>query len=747
MQIILVGADLEENIGLGMVAAVAVAGGHEVTVVPLNEAAGLPAAAARIMAAGPHVVGLSIQFQHRAGEFLALSRSLRARGYGGHITCGGQFPSQAWQDVLADDNGVDSVVLHDGEQTFAELLQALASGGELAQVPGLAQVDPQGEPRRTAGRRLQDDLDRYPFPHRYRPHTRHVGVPFVPILGGRGCWGACAFCSIIAGLDQARDHGGARRLRFRSEQNLAAEMALQWHGAGGRAVFCLHDDSLLLPRPEDSLRRLRTLRQCLDEHGVGPVALVGKCRPDTLTADLAFKLRELGVVRLFVGVENASQAGSDHLGRGVPVEQAHQAVQACHQAGIFCCYNLLVFEPRATLEDVQDNIDFMRRHPYFPVNFCRAEAYHGTALQQDLGRRGALRGSYLGYDYRLQDDRAELLFRICAAAFGERNYARRGVHNRYMGLGYCARLLEFFYGERNGQRAALARQAEQLTRDIVLESASFLEQALDLAQQVDLAERRHIERETARLGLRVAEADRFQHARLDRIFDELQAFADQQPAPARPRAPRSLMQTVQRAAGAMAVAGLLFSADAMLSGCGNREVPTDAGPPDGIWPTDDAPNPDQGPDLHFDSAPDGIWPTDDAPHPDLPPDIHIDPAPTPDGPPSADSGTAALSPDAAAGHWYDSGPRVARRSLDLPLFAPPAVSIRATATQAGARLELTCTDAPVTMRWEGDGQLQGQGMQVTWTPDSDTDQARVAVRAAGGVAVATIRAKQLLHRG
>ena len=779
MKIVLVGADLEENIGVGMVAAVAEAAGHRVAVVPCNEAAAVAAAAARIEAAAPHVVGLSIQFQHRAGEFLALSRRLRSLGYGGHITCGGQFPSQAWREVLTDHNGVDSVVLHDGEETFAALLGALERGRELDDVPGLALVGAGGVARRTPARPLQPDLDRYPFPSRYRPHTRHVGVPFVPILGSRGCWGGCSFCSIVAGLREARARGGGRKLRQRSPGNLAAEMALRWHAVGGKAVFCLHDDSLLLPRPADSLRRLRALRSALDGHGVGQVAMVGKCRPDTLTADLAVELRKLGVVRLFVGVENASQRGSDHLGRGVPVELAHRAVEACRQAGIFCCYNLLVFEPRATLDDVQDNIDFLRRHPYFPANFCRAEAYHGTTLQQDLARRGALRGSYLGYDYRLQDDRAELLFRICAAAFRERNYARRGVHNRYMGLGYCARLLEFFHAERGGRRAALVGEAEQLTRSIVLESASFLQEALDLARQVDLADRDLVERETALLGLRVAAADRYQHARLDHVFDQMQAFTEDDPAPVSRRPPRGLVQAIQRAASTVAVAGLLFSADAMLSGCGDREVPTDAGAPDrDIWPTDDAPHPPH-PDVHFDSAPDGIWPTDDAPHPpdiwptddaphpDLPPgdlypplpdmpDLHIDLAPADMGtpgpdvgpPPTTDGGTAALLPgDDAAGQWSDSGPRVARRSLDLPLFAPPSVSIQATAVEGGARLRLCCAEDPITLRWEGDGRLEGEGPEVTWLTDSATDQVRVGVRSLGGVAVAALRAVDIPGRG
>jgi len=53
-------------------------------------------------------------------------------------------------------------------------------------------------------------------------------------------------------------------------------------------------------------------------------------------------------VRLYVGVENTSEGGSVHLNRRVDVEQVGRALDACRDAGIFTCYNLLLFEPQAT---------------------------------------------------------------------------------------------------------------------------------------------------------------------------------------------------------------------------------------------------------------------------------------------------------------------------------------------------------------------------------------------------------------
>ena len=187
MRVHLIGADLEENLALGILAAVVERLGHTARILAFNDDSMIDAVARRALAGAPDVIGLSMQFQHRAAEFQALARRLRALGFRGHLTAGGQLATLAWRETLDPAHGVDTIVLHDGEETLAELLGAIERGARLADVPGLALRADDGAPIRTAARRLLDDLDAVPFPRRYRPHSLHLGVPFIPIMGGRGC--------------------------------------------------------------------------------------------------------------------------------------------------------------------------------------------------------------------------------------------------------------------------------------------------------------------------------------------------------------------------------------------------------------------------------------------------------------------------------------------------------------------------------------------------------------------------------
>ena len=574
MRLTLVGADLEENLGMGMIAAAATAAGHRVEVLAFNDSGQTPDLANRISSSGPDVVGLAAQFQHRGTDFLRLATALRNSGFRGHITAGGHFATMGYAGVLAGRYGVDSVVLYDGEDTIVDLLAALAARRSLEEVAGLAFRNASGAVVRTAPRFLPQDLDALPIVQRYRPHTRHMRIPFVPVSGGRGCWASCSFCSITTVLRDARAHGAhSKLLRLRSPNDVAAEMAVLARAVGGSAIFCFHDENFLLPRPADSLARVEAIKRYLDDVGVERAAFVGKCRPDTLTPALARRLAELGVIRLYVGIENASQRGAGHLNRRVAVASMGQALDACTEAGITPCYNLLLFEPETSLSDVAENIAFMRRYAEIPVNFCRAEPYLGTPLHRGLAEKGKLSGSFLGWDYRLADDRAELLFRISSAAFRERNFASEGVANRYMGLNYSCGVLDWFYRVGDIRKERLRERARELTKNISLDTAELLEQALDLAAQLDPHDDDQVARETAQLGLRVAAADRIWHAALDALMADLRAFA----ATGRRResVPRRPAGQVVRAAQGAAFAGWLAL---WAPGCADGlTVPSDGG--------------------------------------------------------------------------------------------------------------------------------------------------------------------------
>ncbi len=418
------------------------------------------------------------------------------------------------------------------------------------------------------------------------------------------------------------------------------------------------------------------------------------------------------------------------------------------------------------------NVRFMREHADHPVNFCRAEPYHGTPLYEDLAARGTLSGSHLGWDYRMEDPRAELLFRVVAAAFRQRNFDSDGVANRYMGLGYSAKLLEFFHDD--PKVAALARRARELTRGVALETADLLEEAIALASRVDPGDHDTVERETALLGLKVAAADRGWHVLLDALYADMGEHARRAQRPRRrPAVPRALARAAQQMAMGASIA--LWATG--VAGCAGNvvdPVPQDAGradlqvvdppPPDAgrdatpdRWVVDPAPL-DAGRDV---INPEDRWVVDPAPQdagmPDIvpvdppPPDAGVEDVPRIVDPPPPDAGRRDAMRLPRKGlplidQWRDTAPRRSLRDTAVALHAPPDASLSTSREDDRVTVRVEGIVGAASARWEGDGLIEGDGLSARWTPVDPDDQLRVALRIRGGVAVLALRASDVDRR-
>ena len=132
----LVGSEFEENLSLRYLAAAVQAAGFRAEIVPYNDPGGREDALRRILARPPLVVGISVPFQLRARELLTLAEDLRARGYPGHLCVGGHFATFEYENLLRDFPAVDSVVRHEGEDTFRELCEHVRDGQALGPIPG-----------------------------------------------------------------------------------------------------------------------------------------------------------------------------------------------------------------------------------------------------------------------------------------------------------------------------------------------------------------------------------------------------------------------------------------------------------------------------------------------------------------------------------------------------------------------------------------------------------------------------------
>ena len=463
MHVVLVGAEFEENLAVRYLWGALEAADHQVTQVVFNRGKDLERAAHDIVASGAAVAGLSMVFTARGREFAALATRVRELGFRGHLVAGGHFAGFYAEELLRDVGALDSVALGEGENILCELVSKL---DDLGAIEGLVW-------RRGAGAEIvrnhaalkPPDLDVLPWPPRKSPLDDYLGIPVSNILSSRGCSHSCAFCSIAAWHKLC---GGAR-VRMRSVERVADEMAAL-HQRGVR-IFNFHDDNFLPPGRAARLERVAELGRAIRARRLGRIAFAIKARPDALDEELLRQLVELGLFRVFLGIEAGTADSLQALGRRQRVEDNVRALELVNRLGIHCCFNLLVLNPESTLEDLAGNVRFLREQPRNPMNFCRTEIYAGTPLELRLRAEGRLRGDYWGYDYRIADERAQAAFELIFPCFEQRNFGEHGLHHLCMQVDYEHQLRGHFFG----LRSELACKVKRYVVRVNLDTASHLE--------------------------------------------------------------------------------------------------------------------------------------------------------------------------------------------------------------------------------------------------------------------------------
>jgi radical SAM superfamily enzyme YgiQ (UPF0313 family) len=438
MRVSLVGAELEENLGLRYMASALEAAGHDADIVPFATEFEIPEVVRRILAFNPAIAGLSMVFTGRGREFCALAQALRRGGFRGHLIGGGHFASLNAERLLSEFGEFDSIALGEGEELLCFLAKNLA---DVSQVQGLCYRRPDGSLAVNPSRGNPDDLDALAFPKRTVFH-KYFGKPIASVLTSRGCWRDCAFCSINAWYKQ----GGGKRFRIRSIENIVAELKELYFERGVR-IFNFQDDNFFLPDPAQATERFTRLRDGLRKEGVGRIAIAVKARPDSITRESIDVLDDLGLFRVFLGVENASETGLRNLNRKSSVAEILNALEILNEHGVHIAYNLLMFEPETTLDELLVNLRFMERHIENPFNFCRAEAYAGTGLEAKLVSEGRLVGDHFGFDYRLKHADSEAFHQIANFAFFNRNFSDYGLHYFNMQVDFYFQLLRRFHPE------------------------------------------------------------------------------------------------------------------------------------------------------------------------------------------------------------------------------------------------------------------------------------------------------------
>lgn len=395
----------------------------------------------------PLAVGFSVIFENHLYEFQELMEYLRTSGIQSHFTAGGHFASLRPGEFFSLFSSLDSIVRFEGEHTILELMDCLQKQKEWTRIQGISFLK-EGELVNTSLRALEPDLDTFPFPFRSGLKEFALGKNYATLIAGRGCVYHCAFCDIREFYGQPP--GPVKRIRKPEMVVKEMEHLYKEHDC---SVFLFQDDDFPVAVSRN-LQWIDTFCRSLEERDLaGKIMWKMNCRPDEVDAELFGLMKQHGLFKVYLGIENGTDEGLLRMNKRLTVADNIRGIEILKDLGIDLDYGFMLFQPDSTFNSINDNLAFLEQvcgDGYMPVSFLKMMPYLETMVEKELRLAGRLKGRPGFLDYDFLEGSMDDLYAFVSDCFANWFHTSQGATNlAKWGVNYLA-VYTFYYGVPEG---------------------------------------------------------------------------------------------------------------------------------------------------------------------------------------------------------------------------------------------------------------------------------------------------------
>ena len=315
----------------------------------------------------PDIVGITAYTSH-----VNVIRRLFAqiKGWDSRVltVVGGHHATVMPEDFLSP--FIDLIAIGEGVFAFKEIVTRVGKGEPFDGMPGVAFA--KGDSLIRTDSQAAVDLDVFPFPDRrltakYRKHYYSEWMkPLASIRTSKGCPYRCKFCA------QWKVAGG--RYFKREPRRIVEELAK----IEEECVFFADDESLI------DAARMTMLAQLIKEAGINKrYFLYGRSDTITQNPELLRVWRDIGLERVFVGLEFFRDADLNYIRKNSTSEDNENAVRILHGLGIDV-YASFIVRPEFTKADFAALRKYCQRLELNFATFAVLTPLPGTDLYQEV---------------------------------------------------------------------------------------------------------------------------------------------------------------------------------------------------------------------------------------------------------------------------------------------------------------------------------------------------------------------------
>lgn len=292
----------------------------------------------------PSVVGVSAAYSLLYPTSLAVLELCKAIDPTLSCGIGGTHVSYLDEQTFVDCEAVDWVVRGEGEWALLDLLRALKTGSDLADVRNLTYR--LGDQVIVNPMRDKGDLEELPpLDYELLPR-RFVETMSVSIVASRGCAYKCTYCN------ESKFWG--QDVRRRAVSVVADEIRSLVTRYGNRAVG-LEDSMFDMHHPH-----FFELMKQLEGVELNPSFYI-LSRVDTVTPDGFAAMKRAGIKNLVVGIESASPVVLKKMGKRIDMFQAMTALRAARKADLTVGSFWIIGHPGDTPVEADTSLEALQR--------------------------------------------------------------------------------------------------------------------------------------------------------------------------------------------------------------------------------------------------------------------------------------------------------------------------------------------------------------------------------------------------
>lgn len=300
-----------------------------------------------------------------------------------HISLGGIFATNSFQIILSEIKELDSIILGDGEETLLQLANAIYNHHNWTKINHLTYPDDPLLDQKTP--KFDTDLSTLPNPSRDTlPIVLKNGL-YPLLIGSRGCYGNCTYCSITT---------KNRQRRCREITAIIDEME-ELSTNFGRNYVHMVDDTFIGKSQKDHQRIEQFAHELIRRNKNLQFSI--ECRADEVNHELMRLLKEAGLTSVFMGIESGYQPTLDLFRKGITVEENLQALKTLRELGIPFTIGFIMFHPYTTFDEIKANLNFLfqtEQKNMLDSLHKKLMVFHNSRIAEDLRAKGLLTGTW-----------------------------------------------------------------------------------------------------------------------------------------------------------------------------------------------------------------------------------------------------------------------------------------------------------------------------------------------------------------